>query len=92
MPNLVIAPGQKFLHVEKVRLTKNMDHSVVGLIDPDPANEALLVAERPACGFIDWLGGLQEFWFTAPASGRDRLRGRLEADSFRPTHTARAAR
>ena len=34
LPDLIIAPEQKFLHVETVRLPTNADHSVVGLIDP----------------------------------------------------------
>ncbi len=33
-PNLLLQPGQKFLHVERVVLPANIDHSVIGLIDP----------------------------------------------------------
>ena len=33
-PNLIVDPGKKFLHVETVILPANIDHSVIGLIDP----------------------------------------------------------
>lgn len=33
-PNLVLDPSKKFLHVETVVLPANIDHSVIGLIDP----------------------------------------------------------
>lgn len=33
-PNLILDPSRKFLHVETVVLPANIDHSVVGLIDP----------------------------------------------------------
>ncbi|HNT51669.1 MAG TPA: hypothetical protein PKK67_13835, partial [Cyclobacteriaceae bacterium] len=34
LPDLLIAPDQKFLHVETVMMPTNIDHSVIGLIDP----------------------------------------------------------
>lgn len=34
MPNLILNPLKKFLHVESVVLPTNIDHAVVGLIDP----------------------------------------------------------
>lgn len=33
-PNLILDPSRKFLHVETVTLPANIDHSVIGLIDP----------------------------------------------------------
>ena len=33
-PNLLLLPGEKFLHVERVVLPTNIDHSVIGLVDP----------------------------------------------------------
>jgi phenylpropionate dioxygenase-like ring-hydroxylating dioxygenase large terminal subunit len=33
-PNLILDPSKKFLHVESVTLPANIDHSVIGLIDP----------------------------------------------------------
>jgi phenylpropionate dioxygenase-like ring-hydroxylating dioxygenase large terminal subunit len=33
-PDLLLAPDQKFLHVERVVLPANIDHAVIGLIDP----------------------------------------------------------
>lgn len=34
VPNLILDPSKKFLHVESVVLPTNIDHAVVGLIDP----------------------------------------------------------
>lgn len=34
VPNLILDPSRKFLHVESVVLPANIDHSVIGLIDP----------------------------------------------------------
>ena len=34
VPNLILDPSKKFLHVESVVLPANIDHSVIGLIDP----------------------------------------------------------
>ncbi len=34
LPNLLLAPDKKFLHVETVMMPTNIDHSVIGLIDP----------------------------------------------------------
>ncbi|MBL7857458.1 MAG: aromatic ring-hydroxylating dioxygenase subunit alpha [Cyclobacteriaceae bacterium] len=34
VPNLILDPTKKFLHVESVVLPANIDHSVIGLIDP----------------------------------------------------------
>jgi phenylpropionate dioxygenase-like ring-hydroxylating dioxygenase large terminal subunit len=34
VPNLFIDPSKKFLHVESVVLPANIDHAVIGLIDP----------------------------------------------------------
>jgi phenylpropionate dioxygenase-like ring-hydroxylating dioxygenase large terminal subunit len=33
-PQLVLSPDKKFLHVERVVLPTNIDHAVIGLIDP----------------------------------------------------------
>jgi phenylpropionate dioxygenase-like ring-hydroxylating dioxygenase large terminal subunit len=33
-PNLILDPAKKFLHVETVVLPANIDHSVIGLVDP----------------------------------------------------------
>lgn len=33
-PNLILPSGKKFLHVERVVLPSNIDHAVIGLIDP----------------------------------------------------------
>jgi phenylpropionate dioxygenase-like ring-hydroxylating dioxygenase large terminal subunit len=33
-PDLILEPSQKFLHVESVILPTNIDHAVIGLIDP----------------------------------------------------------
>jgi len=33
-PNLKLATGEKFLHVDRVVLPANIDHSVIGLVDP----------------------------------------------------------
>lgn len=33
-PNLLLEPSKKFLHVESVVLPANIDHAVIGLIDP----------------------------------------------------------
>jgi phenylpropionate dioxygenase-like ring-hydroxylating dioxygenase large terminal subunit len=33
-PDLMLRPGQKFLHVERVVLPTNIDHAVIGLVDP----------------------------------------------------------
>jgi phenylpropionate dioxygenase-like ring-hydroxylating dioxygenase large terminal subunit len=33
-PDLILDPAQKFLHVESVILPANIDHAVIGLIDP----------------------------------------------------------
>ncbi|HEX8040229.1 MAG TPA: aromatic ring-hydroxylating dioxygenase subunit alpha [Chryseosolibacter sp.] len=33
-PDLILDPSKKFLHVETVTLPANIDHSVIGLIDP----------------------------------------------------------
>ena len=33
-PNLLLPPGEKFLHVERVVLPTNIDHAVIGLVDP----------------------------------------------------------
>ena len=34
VPNLILDPSKKFLHVESVILPANIDHAVIGLIDP----------------------------------------------------------
>jgi phenylpropionate dioxygenase-like ring-hydroxylating dioxygenase large terminal subunit len=34
VPNLLLDPGKRFLHVETVVLPANIDHAVIGLIDP----------------------------------------------------------
>lgn len=34
IPNLILDPSKKFLHVESVVLPANIDHAVIGLIDP----------------------------------------------------------
>ncbi len=34
LPNLLLSPDKKFLHVETVMMPTNIDHSVIGLIDP----------------------------------------------------------
>jgi len=34
LPDLILKSGQKFLHVERVVLPTNIDHAVIGLIDP----------------------------------------------------------
>jgi phenylpropionate dioxygenase-like ring-hydroxylating dioxygenase large terminal subunit len=34
VPNLILDPSKKFLHVESVVLPANIDHAVIGLIDP----------------------------------------------------------
>jgi phenylpropionate dioxygenase-like ring-hydroxylating dioxygenase large terminal subunit len=34
VPDLLLDPGKKFLHVETVVLPANIDHAVIGLIDP----------------------------------------------------------
>jgi phenylpropionate dioxygenase-like ring-hydroxylating dioxygenase large terminal subunit len=34
LPDLILDPSKKFLHVESVVLPANIDHSVIGLIDP----------------------------------------------------------
>ncbi len=33
-PNLMLSPDKEFLHVERVVLPSNIDHAVIGLIDP----------------------------------------------------------
>lgn len=33
-PDLILSPSKKFLHVETVTLPANIDHSVIGLVDP----------------------------------------------------------
>lgn len=33
-PDLILSPSERFLHVESVILPANIDHSVIGLIDP----------------------------------------------------------
>ena len=34
VPDLMLSPDQKFLHVERVVLPTNIDHAVIGLVDP----------------------------------------------------------
>ena len=34
LPDLLVAPDSKFMHVETIRLPTDIDHSVIGLIDP----------------------------------------------------------